>query len=145
MTIRGLPAHVLLVHLVVVLVPMVAGAAVAAAVWPAVQRKLTFLIPLAGWVAVAGAVITQIAGTSFADSLGNPDSIERHRELGRLVWPLTSLLALSATLQWWTRRRSTGGVRTRRFVTAAVFLSAAGAVAIVVLAADAGAHAVWAR
>ena len=43
--INGLPAHALLVHLVVVLLPLTALAAVAVSVWPAAQRKLTFLVP----------------------------------------------------------------------------------------------------
>ncbi|WP_006243300.1 hypothetical protein [Mycolicibacterium tusciae] len=39
-TLDGLPAHVLLVHFVVVLAPMTAVLLVVCAVWPAAQRRL---------------------------------------------------------------------------------------------------------
>lgn len=39
-TLDGLPAHVLLVHFVVVLAPMTAVLLVVYAVWPAAQRRL---------------------------------------------------------------------------------------------------------
>lgn len=143
MTIRGLPAHVLLVHLVVVLIPLVAAAAIAATVWPAAQRKLTFLIPVGGWAAVLAAGATQVAGASFAHSLDDPAAIDRHAQLGALVLPLTACLAVSTTVQWWWARHGRHGLLAGRLIAAAVLLSSAAAVGIVVLAADAGAQAVW--
>src|SRR4051794_10343760 len=52
-TINGLPAHILLVHAVVGLVPVTALLVVLVAVWPAARRRLT-------WAAAALAVVTLI-------------------------------------------------------------------------------------
>ena len=43
-TINGLPAHVLLVHFVVVLAPLTAILAIACAILPAVRQRLVWLV-----------------------------------------------------------------------------------------------------
>jgi hypothetical protein len=87
MEINGLPAHVLLVHLVVVLLPLTAVAAVAVSVWPAAQRKLTFLVPLGALVGLAAVPLTTRAGNELAASLGNPAFIAHPRDAGRATAP----------------------------------------------------------
>jgi hypothetical protein len=42
-TIMGLPAHVLLVHFIVILAPLTAVLAILYAVWPAARRRLVWL------------------------------------------------------------------------------------------------------
>ncbi|MFD7654697.1 DUF2231 domain-containing protein [Actinosynnema sp. NPDC059797] len=88
-TIFDLPAHPLLVHAVVVLLPLAAAGAVGLAVVPRWRRRYTW--PLLGvTVAGVGSVpLAQWSGdqlyTRFAD-LGNP-LIERHASLGNDLLP----------------------------------------------------------
>jgi hypothetical protein len=76
MEINGLPAHALLVHLVVVVVPLSALAAIVVSLWPAAQRKLTFLVPLGAVVGLIAVPFTTAAGTDLAARLGNPAFID---------------------------------------------------------------------
>ena len=43
-TIAGLPAHVLLVHAIVVLAPLTAALEILCAIWPAARRRLVWLV-----------------------------------------------------------------------------------------------------
>jgi hypothetical protein len=143
MVINGLPAHVLLVHVVVVLVPLVSLAAIVVSLWPAAQRKLTFLVPLGAVVCLVMVPLVVIAGNDFAARLGNPAFIAHHRDLGNLVWPFVTALAITTTAQWLPLRRPDPASRVRWWIGVPVILSALGSIGIVVLAGDAGAHAVW--
>ena len=83
MEINGLPAHPLLVHLVVVLLPLTALAAILVSLWPAAQRKLTFLVPLGAVIGAIAVPVTTRAGESLAEKLGNQPFISQHEEIGR--------------------------------------------------------------
>jgi len=61
-SIHGLPAHVLLVHAVVMVVPLTALLLLASAWWPAARRKLGFCTPLLALIAVVHVPITTHAG-----------------------------------------------------------------------------------
>ena len=143
MEIRGLPAHVLLVHLVVVLLPLAAAAAALGSVWPAAQRKLTFLTPLGALVGLAAVPVTTRAGEDLARRLGNPPFIADHRGFGSTVLPWAIALAVTTVAQWLYLR----GGRPKRGVRAAlavlVLASAAGTAVIVFLTGESGARAVW--
>ncbi|KRE58881.1 DUF2231 domain-containing protein [Phycicoccus sp. Soil748] len=142
MQINGLPAHALLVHLVVVLLPLTALGAVAVSVWPAAQRKLTFLVPLGAVVGLVAVPVTTRAGNDLAAHLGNPAFINHHRSLGSMVLPWAAALAVTTLAQWLLLRRGTSrAVRTT--VAVLVVGSAVGTAVIVALAGDAGARAVW--
>src|SRR5882762_1920379 len=60
--INGLPAHVLLVHLVVVLIPVSAVLVVLVAAWPAARRRLDVLTAALGVAALVAVPITTDAG-----------------------------------------------------------------------------------
>lgn len=142
MHINGLPAHVLLVHLVVVVLPLTALAAVAVSVWPAAQRKLTFLVPLGAVVGLVAVPVTTRAGNDLAAHLGNPAFINHHRSLGQMVLPWAAALAVTTVAQWLLLRRGTG--RALRVAVAVLVVgSAVGTAVIVALTGDAGARAVW--
>lgn len=150
MTVNGLPAHVLLVHLVVVVLPLAAALAILGTFWRAAQRKLTFLIPLAAVVGAAAVPVTTAAGSDLAASLGDPAFIEDHRSLGLGVLPWAVALAVTTTAQWvHLRRGHPRRARPRRPLTLAigalVVASAVGTATTVALAGDSGARAVWAR
>ena len=144
MEINGLPAHALLVHVVVVVLPLAAVAAVLVSIWPAAQRKLTFLVPLAAVAGLLAVPITTAAGHDLAASLGNPAFIDRHRELGLQVLPWAAALAATTTAQWlYLRGRRPGRDNTSVALAALVIVSAVGTAVIVALTGDAGARAVW--
>ncbi len=142
MEINGLPAHALLVHFVVVILPLTSLAAVVVSVWPAAQRKLTFLVPLGAVAGLVAVPITTRAGTDLAAKLGNPAFLDHHRQLGGMVLPWAAALAVTTVGQWlYLRRGGTGAARIALSVL--VVVSAAGTAAIVALAGDAGAQTVW--
>ncbi|MGM1064285.1 DUF2231 domain-containing protein [Saccharothrix sp. Mg75] len=88
-TFFGLPTHPLLVHAVVVLLPLAAAGAVAAAVVPRWRKKYAW--PLLGvtLLGVGSVPLAQASGDQLharLASLGNP-LIERHAELGNDLLP----------------------------------------------------------
>jgi hypothetical protein len=142
MEINGLPAHVLLVHLVVVLLPLTSVAAVVVSAWPAAQRKLSFLVPLGAVIGAAAVPITTRAGNDLATKLGNPPFIQRHENFGDQVLPWAVALAVTTIGQWFYLRRGTATVP-RVALALLVAASAIGTATIVVLTGDSGAQAVW--
>lgn len=110
MKIGGLPAHILLIHVVIVVLPLAALLLVASAIWPAARAKLGFLTPAVALVAVVCVPITTNAGEWLQDHLPgdagrqNP-LIRRHAELGDglLPWAL-GIFVLAAAL-WLLSRR----------------------------------------
>ena len=142
MEINGLPAHVLLVHLVVVVLPLTSAAAVLVSAWPAAQRKLTFLVPLGAVVGALAVPITTRAGNDLATKLGNPPFIERHVNFGDQVLPWATALAVTTLAQWLYLRRGSATVP-RVALALLVIASAIGTATIVALTGDSGAQAVW--
>lgn len=143
MEINGLPAHALLVHLVVVLLPLTSLAAIAVTLWPAAQRKLTFLVPLGAVVGLVAVPVTTRAGTDLASRLGDPAFLDHHRSLGAMVLPWAAALAVTTIAQWLVLRGGGPGRAWRLTLAALVVVSAVGTTVIVALTGDAGAQAVW--
>jgi hypothetical protein len=88
-TIFGLPAHVLLVHAVVVLLPLSALCAAALAVRPAWRRRYGWPVLLLAAAAVGAVPLTQKAGEQLQAKLGalpNP-LIQQHADLGGTLLP----------------------------------------------------------
>jgi hypothetical protein len=108
--INGLPAHVLLVHAVVVLVPLAALMLVASAIWPAARAKLGFLTPAVALVALILVPITTHAGHWLQNHLHNDfghtdPQILTHAHLGaQLLWWVIPLFLISAAV-WVLGRR----------------------------------------
>jgi hypothetical protein len=103
--INGLPAHVLLIHAVVVLLPLAAGMLVASAVWPAARRKLGFLTPALALIVLALVPITTNAGEWLEKRLPRTAAIERHQELGDQLLPWAIGIFLLAAAVWFLGRR----------------------------------------
>jgi hypothetical protein len=143
MEINGLPAHVLLVHVVVVMLPLASALAVLGSVWPAAQRKFTFLTPLAALAGLVAVPLTINAGADLAAQLQIGAAIAQHEALGRRVLPLAAVLFVTTAGQW----AYFAFVKRKRWLTiliaVLVILSAAATTAQVALAGDAGAQMVW--
>ncbi len=101
----GLPAHPLVVHATVVLVPLAALLVAAAALWPALRRRFG-LLPL-GLAAVALALVPLSTSTGDQLEARLPESplIARHAELadGLLPW-VFGLFVVSVFVTWLDRR-----------------------------------------
>ncbi len=102
--IHGLPAHVLLLHVVVVLLPLGAFFTVLSAVWPAARRKLGFIAPLTCLVALVFVPITTNAGEWYQHYLESRAGsalppIDHHAGLGRnMIWFAIGLFVVSAVV-----------------------------------------------
>lgn len=169
--INGLPAHVLLIHVVVVLIPLAAAMLVASAVWPAARAKLGFLTPAVALVALIMVPITTNAGEWLQDHLPNGighsnPKIRHHAALGHDLLPWAIGIFVMAAVVWILHRRfafgwrpaprasadaTAGGTTTRAlpvWVTAVVavlaLVAAVGGVVMLYRIGDSGAQAVWA-
>jgi hypothetical protein len=108
--INGLPAHILLIHIVIVLVPLAALMLVASAAWPAARAKLGFLTPAVALVALVFVPITTHAGTWLRNHLpgdqGRLDPlIRRHAQLGGTLLPWALAIFVVSAAVWLLGRR----------------------------------------
>ncbi|MET8948919.1 DUF2231 domain-containing protein [Streptomyces sp. NPDC004542] len=159
--INGLPAHILLVHVVVVLVPLTALALVAAAVWPRAARRLGPLLPVLALVSLVSVPLTTEAGEWLERHVDSDALVRRHAELGDGLLPWALGLFVLAMVVWWATRKTaaaavTGTAQTApastgrwtampvRIAVAVLSLAVAtGAVIDVYRIGDSGAKAAW--
>jgi hypothetical protein len=147
--IHGLPAHVLLVHFLVVLAPLTALLVMLCALWPAARQRLVWPTLIAAAVTTALTPITTDAGEWLFDLRRNPSPILReHAERGGwMIYFSVALLVVAvalAVLHVLLRRSEK-----RRVVTKAILAILALAVGIssmiqVYRIGDAGSQSVWA-
>ncbi|MGC4960705.1 DUF2231 domain-containing protein [Gordonia sp. DT218] len=155
-TVNGLPAHPLLVHAVVVLVPLASLMAVLAVLWPAARRRLGFLVPLVALAVLIAVPLTTSAGEALEARVPHTDAVERHTQLGeQMIYWAGPLFAL--TFLWWAvhdaRVRTYAANRfhlSRRayrtidwVLGAATLVVAIGSVVTVYRIGDSGSRAVW--
>lgn len=154
-TVNGLPAHVLLVHAIVVLLPLSAALLVATALWPAARRRLAGPNAILSVIVVALVPITTSAGEWLEHRLAPNPLIQKHTELGdTAIYAAIAVAALALTV-WWRQRESAGRTPLRRtflapasnaltvgLTVAAVVVSAV-TVYDVVRIGDSGAKASW--
>ncbi|MDT4921841.1 MAG: hypothetical protein QOI15_2743 [Pseudonocardiales bacterium] len=159
----GMPAHVLLVHAVVVLVPLTCLALVLHAVWPAARSRLGIVTPILALVSLVLVPITTNAGKYLRDhqTVGGEIAakIAKHEHLGSQLLYYAVPLFLVAVAVWALGRYRDGavvpGVAAERTAAREVpaWLSMGAAVVAIALAiattiqlyriGDSGAHAVW--
>lgn len=144
--INGLPAHVLLIHVLVILVPLGALFTILCAVWPAARRKLGFVSPLTCLIALAFVPLTTHAGEWFRNKIDPQHqnaAITKHADLaGTFLYYVLGLFVVSAAVWVLGRRR----VLTQ-WASIAVAVVAIAVSGLVVWqcyrVGDSGAHAVW--
>ncbi|GAB1692696.1 DUF2231 domain-containing protein [Krasilnikovia sp. M28-CT-15] len=154
-TVNGLPAHVLLVHAVVVLLPLSALLLVLTAVWPAARARLAGTNALLALAVVALVPVTTSAGEWLERRVPSTALLHDHTELGDTAIFYAIPLAVLAVLVWWRQREATGsgtGNRTylapgstavtRVLVALAVIVAGAGMYGIYRIG-DSGARASW--
>ncbi|MGW2780191.1 DUF2231 domain-containing protein [Streptomyces populi] len=151
--VNGLPAHVLLVHFVVVLVPLTALALVVCAIWPEAARRLGVALPSLALVTLVSVPLTSNAGEWLEGHVADDALVRRHAELGDGLLPWAGGLFVLAVALWWKVGRTTASgdsdvsrrPATPVRVAAAVLtlVVAAGAVVDVYRIGDSGAKAAW--
>lgn len=152
-TIDGLPLHPLIVHIVVVVVPMAALAAIVAALWP---RARAWMGPMPAILALVGLIATPIAttaGENLEDRLGlSAPEVDDHTAAGDIVIVGTGCLFGAAAFLYLVGlpvvtqrlRLSPSVVKTVDIVARVLAVAAAlAAVYLVFRAGDTGARAVW--
>jgi hypothetical protein len=147
-TIFGLPAHVLLVHAVVVLAPLIASLEILCALWPAARRRLVWLVLALAAAVVALTPLTASAGQwLYEQSAQHAPILDTHAERGGwMIYFAVALLvvAILQAFQHWMESRSPEPKRALAMVAAvlAVVVGVSSIVGVVRIG-DAGAQAVW--
>ncbi|MER6562231.1 DUF2231 domain-containing protein [Streptomyces sp. NPDC001027] len=151
--VNGLPAHILLVHFVVVLVPLTALALVVCAIRPRAAQRMGIVLPLFALVTLVSVPLATEAGEWLEEHVPSNALVRRHAELGDGLLPWAGGLFVLTVVVWWAARRAvaSGASRgTRRSAAplrvAIAVLSlvvSAGAVVDVYRIGDSGAKAAW--
>lgn len=146
-TIQGLPAHVLLVHAIVVLVPLTAALAILSALLPAVRRRLIWLI---GALSVVIAVLTPVtteAGEWLERRINPTDILSAHIALGETM-PYFSLGLLAGVALLVVVHVRDGGDRPLSTAVTVIFaivtvVASSAAIAQVYRVGDSGSRSAW--
>ncbi|MCK9929274.1 hypothetical protein MXD62_19180 [Frankia sp. Mgl5] len=104
--INGLPAHALLVHVVIVLVPVAAVLVGLSSAWPAARRRLGAVTPLVALAALVSVPLTTHAGEWLEERVPADPLVQRHAELGDSLLPWVGGLFVLAAVSWALSRRS---------------------------------------
>jgi hypothetical protein len=95
----GLPAHPLMVHAPVVLIPLTVGAAVVYGLLPPVRHRIGWLLVLLALAGAGTAYAAVESGKRFAVAQGGVTPvIAEHEDLGEMLRNLAALLALIAVV-----------------------------------------------
>ena len=147
-TISGLPAHVLLVHALVVLVPLTALLEILCALWPAARRRLVWLVLTFAVITTVLTPITANAGGWLYDKeRHHRDILNTHADRGSwMIYFSIALLVVAVVLALVHRRegRTTQPGSVVRMLVAVVAIAVGVASIIqVVRIGDSGAQSVW--
>ena len=144
----GLPAHPLVVHAAVVLLPLAAILTIVCAAMPRARRHYAPVALGLAVVATLAVGLAQGSGEELEEQVDETELVEEHTEHGELVLPwaiaVTVAAAAVAAVPLVERRRPTMPARTVTAVVIAVSLVAgAGATWTVVDVGHSGAKATW--
>ena len=116
-TVNGLPAHILLVHAIVVLLPLAALLLVLTAVWPAGRRGFAGPNAIMSMLVVALVPVTTSAGEWLERRVDETALLRNHTELGdTAIWAALPIAVLALVI-WWRQRQGahiTEATATRR-------------------------------
>jgi hypothetical protein len=135
-TIFGLPAHPLIVHVPVVLIPLCALGAVLMAFSPAWRHRIGWIVVVLAGVAVGASQLSVGSGEALEEALDDESELlERHAELGEtFTWvALVFFLAVLALMIWDTMQRRKAAAADEPFDTERVSRSPLGIVLSIVV------------
>jgi len=137
--IAGLPAHPLMVHLPVVLLPLAAAGLILLAAIRSWRPRFAMAVLAILAVGTAGAGLAMVSGNAFAEHVGRPNA---HAAAGtNLVIGAVALLLVGGAWLIWAR--SGESTRGRDVLGWAVAVVSAVVVALTVIAGHSGASAAW--
>ena len=146
-TFNGLPAHVLLVHFIVVLAPLTAILAILCAFWPAARSRLAYLVL---GLAIVTAVLTPFttdAGEWLEHREGESPLLHTHTELGDTMIYFAIALMVAAGLIALVHARESRGKTVkplgRRLIAAVVVIASVVTIVQVYRIGESGARATW--
>ena len=155
----GLPAHPLLVHIPVALIPLCAVGAIVMVVSASWRERIGWVVVVLAGVTVVASQLAAGSGEAFEEALDEGSQlIRRHAELGEtFVWfAIAFFVALLAMMIWDTVRRrreaadtgdrgseETSGRTVALLLSLVVVITAAGATYRVYQVGHSGAKAVW--
>jgi uncharacterized membrane protein len=146
----GLPAHPLIVHAAVVLLPLAVLVTIVAVVLPTARRHYAPLALALAVVATIAVGLAQGSGEQLEDRVTETELVEQHASRGEHVLPwavAVTVVALTVTAAEPLARRYPGARITRTTVTAALLVAAVvtgvGATWVVVDVGHSGAAATW--
>jgi hypothetical protein len=145
-TVNGLPAHILLVHLIVVLAPLTSVLAILCAVWPAARRRLVWLVLALSVVVLVATPLTTEAGEWLEHTVGESPAVETHAGLGDTMLYFSIGLVVAATLLILLHLlESRGAVNTvvAVVIAAVVVIAGVATTAQVYRIGDSGSRAAW--
>ena len=112
-TVNGLPAHIMLVHAIVVLLPLAALLLVLTAGWPPARHRLAGPNAILSVVVVALVPLTTSAGEWLEHRVPESALLRDHTELGDTAIFYAIPIAVLALVIWWRDREgaaaATGG------------------------------------
>ncbi|WP_030440519.1 DUF2231 domain-containing protein [Actinoplanes subtropicus] len=143
-TVNGLPAHVLLVHAIVVLLPLSALLLVLTALSPAIRRRLAGPNAILSVLVVLLVPLTTSAGEWLERRVPESATLHQHTELGDSAIFYAIPIAALAVVIWWLQRRTQAmsTVVTGIVAVLSLAIGAAGVYGIYRIG-DSGAKAAW--
>jgi VanZ family protein len=146
-TFNGLPAHVLLVHFIVVLAPLSAVLLIVCALWPAARQRLTWLV--FGLCAITAVLtpLTTDAGEWLEHREGRSPLLHAHTQLGDTMLYFSIGLVMAAGLIAFAHVQEVRGKAVkplaRWLIAAAVIIASIATTVQVYRIGDSGAKATW--
>jgi hypothetical protein len=154
-TVNGLPAHVLLVHAIVVLLPLAALLLVSTVIWPGARARLAGPNALLSVLVLVLVPVTTSAGEWLEHRVTATALLHKHTELGDGAVFAALPVAVLAVIVWWRGRESATVEAGRRTYLAPASAALTRVIAVVAVAAslfavydiyrigDSGAKASW--
>ncbi|BBX75755.1 hypothetical protein H7H78_16900 [Mycobacterium shinjukuense] len=146
-TLDGLPVHILINHLVVVLGPLAAILAIMCALWPAARQRLIWLTLALAALTLIVTPLTASSGTWLAGEVGASPAIDRHGSLGNTLAYFVGALVLAVTMLAIVQLRRARGRPVRSAWHAAVVIVVIAAAAATLVqtyrVGETGVRAVW--
>src|SRR3954451_8617821 len=107
----GLPAHPIIVHAAIALVPLAAVLTVLAAFWPAARRRIGWVGVVVAALAVVSVWMAQGSGEELEHKVEESHLVEEHTELGdQMLMPAIAML-VGAVLVTGVGRQGAGAAR----------------------------------
>lgn len=141
----GLPAHPLIVHATVVIVPAAAISVLVATVWRRFRLWAGWLPAALSLAALVLAPLSTSSGEELEHATGSSSLVEEHAELGELLLWWVLPLAVLAVAAWWLHRRPDTKVPAwgHWLVRGGSVVVAVGTLVVVALIGHSGAKAAW--